>query len=166
MDTNGILEIERKFIVEPTMDKTRKVRTLYITQTYLITKDDSEERVREILENGKLTYRHNIKRPVTTTRGALVREEFERDITEDEYRKLVRDKGYSRIVKERSLFNNEDGKEISIDYFLVPEGLILMEIEYDSLEEEIKIPKDITIVKEVTEDKRYKNINMAINYEK
>ena len=116
MDTNGILEIERKFIIEPTMDKTRKVRTLYITQTYLTTKDGSEERVREIIENRMLTYKHTIKRPVTTTGGALVREEFERDITEDECRQLVRNRGYSRIVKERRLFNNEDGKEISIDY--------------------------------------------------
>ena len=98
------LEIERKYLIVLPDEEFLKSRegcvVRHITQTYLLRhENDVERRIRKI-EDGKNTiYVYTEKRPKSST----TRLEDERDITEDEYNELMKER-FSYLTKTRYAF--------------------------------------------------------------
>jgi CYTH domain-containing protein/predicted ATPase len=154
------IEIERKFLIR-SMPDTLPVpsQTFDIEQTYLLTTDGSEARVRRRGQNGAYTYTHTVKRALR----AGQRVEVERPISPREYIALLSQADPSRrLVSKRRTCLLWQGQYLEIDRFLSPcKGLIVLEIELDHPDREVSLPPFLTVEREVTADTAYNNFSLA-----
>lgn len=147
-------EIERKFIVVSDnwfMYEFESVTE--IEQVYLTVDPCVRIRINDLLKQAKMCCK-------TPTDDPRIREEIEFAIDYDNARKVVDAfDGRQSILKERFVIN-VDGKKWEIDRFADRNcGLVMAEIELDSVDEEITIPDWAGI--EVTNDPRFLNVNLA-----
>ena len=156
------VEIERKFLIYfpnikelETMPNCTKVD---IVQTYLRSIDGTERRVRARGIDGDYLYYLTEKKVISN----LKRVEVERKLSQDEYLQLLMeaDNRLHTIHKTRYCLV-ENNQYFEIDIYPEWDKQAIMEIELNSEDQEIKMPKSIKIIKEVTDDDSYKNYEMA-----
>lgn len=155
-------EIERKFLIKQSaeLDSHCTVR-IEIVQTYLVKPDpEIQRRVRSMTINGACRYYYTEKKFVSP----VERQENEREITADEYSSLLSeaDSSLVPIIKTRRILPYE-GQNFEIDSYPFSEELATMELELENAEQEISFPPFVSIIKEVTGDKRYSNAVLAAN---
>ena len=156
------LEIERKFLIHypnikllENMDNCTKVD---ITQTYLRSDDDVERRVRARGIDGDYLYYLTEKKKITN----MKRIEVERKLTQDEYLRLLMDADSKlHTIRKTRYCLSENNQYFEIDIFPEWKDKAIMEIELSSEDDLIKIPSFIKTIKEVTDDTRYMNHEMA-----
>jgi len=147
------LEIERKWLIDVNKipyDLT-KLNCITIEQNYV--SFEPEIRVRKINdgENYVLTVKTNL------TDDGLKRDEYEIDITEEEYINLLGKREGVTIYKNRYKII-ESGRTLEIDIYQKElEGLLCLEIEFKTEEEAKSYIAPDWIEYEVTSDRRYKN---------
>lgn len=159
------LEIERKFLVAyPDLEQVRKMpgyRRLHIEQTYLSKCDDFiGGRIRKVTENGRETFIYTYKEKISD----VTRREFEREISEGEYRDLMRfqtDKTVT-IEKDRHVFEFS-GLTYELDVYAFWRDRATLEAEVESETTKILIPPCVTLIREVTHDSRYNNSRLAFS---
>lgn len=155
------LEIERKFLLKDVPASFHQEK-LEITQGYFDV-EDCEIRIRRIknLRNNEETFFLCKKKDITI--NSRIREETEEQINKNVFY-ILWDIAYkTNILKTRYVFKFE-GYKWEIDRFhgLIP-GLVIAEIELNNIDSEFEIPnilKDL-IIKEVTNEKRYRNGYLA-----
>ena len=131
-------------------------------RSYLLRhENDVERRIRKI-EDGKNTiYVYTEKRPKSST----TRLEDERDITEDEYNELMKER-YSYLTKTRYAFPYS-AHTIEIDvypYEIGGDALVgraVMEVELKDENEMIDFPSGITVIRELTGTREFSNKTLA-----
>ena len=141
-------------------------------------KDFTESKILQIyLENGTLTHRVRLREysdgriEYTENKkkriSALSAIEEEREISKEEFEALSRnvEKGASPLRKMRRTFSLS-GLIYELDYYGAWEKTCILEVEIPSESEEINIPPFITVLKDVTGDKRYSNHSMSHNFPK
>ncbi len=173
IDIPAPLEIERKFLVRPGFEIEYipvPHRCFRITQTYLNSTSDVERRVRawshvepELPRNSTL-FTYTEKRKLRDG----VRHEEERKISAQEYRALLKeaDPQLQTIKKHRYTFIWR-GQYFQLDVFENVDSFtptLLMEIELTEETDEVIIPPFIPVEREVTDDKRYSNYNIAAKF--
>lgn len=151
-------EIERKFVIDPEKlpaDMKGRSKIYEIVQTYI--NYSPEIRVRKI--NDK-TYYFNVKRPKDDT--GLAREEIQFRITAEDYETLRKKRVGSTIYKTRYQFYEGD-TYVFVDVYTSRklEGLVVAEVEFESAEAAAAFTPPQWFGKDVTEDSRYKNQNLA-----
>lgn len=155
MTTNT--EIERKFLVDPAFAKTliggnfEKIIQFYLTEGY-----DPTVRIRLV----------NMSEAYATIKGKANGSEcpeFEYKIPYDDGREMRDVLTHTpEVDKHRHHVTYDDGKVWHLDIFHGDnEGLFMAEIELKSKDEKFELPWWCT--EEVTEDKRFKNINLSLN---
>ena len=155
-------EIERKFLIEypdiAALEKRADCQKVEIIQTYLRSTEDEEIRVRQRGANGSYIYFKTIKKKVTDT----TRVEIEERLSQAEYLRLLMDADTSmhQIRKTRYCLTYKS-QYFEIDIYPFWKDRAIVEIELLSEQEQIQIPKFIKIIKEVTDDKSYKNLSLA-----
>ncbi len=147
-------EIERKFIVKTLPISYEDNKYSNIIQGYIcVDGDGTEVRLREKDQTYFLT--------VKTGKG-LVRDEYEVKIPSEQYDKLWPTTSGRRIKKTR-YYMPYMNHEINFDvYHGHLKGLFTAEVEFSSVEESNKFTPPKWFDKEVTDDARYKNKNLAI----
>ncbi len=156
-------EIERKYIIDipniKELEKLPNCTKVDITQTYLKSTDGIERRVRARGIDGDYMYYLTEKKKIANN---LKRIEVERKVTQDEYLRLLMeaDSKLHTIRKTRYCLT-ENNQYFEIDIFPEWNDKAILEIELSHEDEEIKIPKFIKMIKEVTEDNSYLNYEMA-----
>lgn len=153
-------EIERKFLIKyPNISWLEKnCKKLEIIQTYLISNDNEEIRVRQRGDNGNYIYTQTIKKNISN----IKRIEIEKRLSKDEYLELLMNADTSKhpIRKTRyCLIHKNQYFEIDIYPFWNDKAII--EIELNSENQGFEIPKQLEVIKEVTNDKKYKNSELA-----
>ena len=165
MNNKGI-EIEHKYLIEyPDRDVLLAMSgadSAHIVQTYLKTDDGSTERVRSWQQCGETLYYHTVKRRIS----GLSHLEDETEIGEDEYCSLLARKrpGSSSIEKERILIPFRD-RTVEVDIYSFWDDRAVAEVEVLSEEEEVFLPDCIRVIREVTDEGRYKNSNLAFDHD-
>ncbi len=156
-------EIERKFLVAYPNAKALAAmphcRVFQIEQTYLCPAEaGATERVRKVTEGDKVSYIHTIKRRVNALRAI----EEEKRISEEEYAALLarRDVTLRTIRKTRYAFPF-GGRTVEVDLFDFWSDRAVAEVEIESEESKIVLPPFLTVLADVSEDARYKNVNLA-----
>lgn len=146
-------EIERKFLIKEMPPDLEKYPRLEIEQGYLSTKPVL--RVRRENDNYYMTYKG---------KGYSLREEYNLPLTEETYDKLIKKADGVIITKERYNIPIENSYEDSydliaqVDIFHGPhEGLRMVEVEFDTIEEEQSFTPPEWFGEEVTEDYKYSN---------
>ena len=161
---NAHYEIERKLLIAypnaaelAALDGCRVKRIL---QTYLTAPDGEARRVREVREGDTVRYVYTLKKRVSMIRAV----EEERPLTPDEYRSLLAeaDPDLRPISKTRYAVPFE-GKLLEIDLYDFWQDRATLEVELASESEALTVPSYIKVIREVTEDGRYKNVNLARN---
>ena len=155
-------EIERKFLIEfpdiSWLEKNKNSKKLEIIQTYLNSNKDEEVRVRQRGYNGSYIYTQTTKRKVND----ITRIEIEKRLTKDEYIDLLMNADTSRhpIRKTRYclIYKNQ---YFEIDIYPFWNDKAIVEIELNDENVEIEFPKQLKLIKEVTNDKNYRNSELA-----
>ena len=148
------LEIERKFLIEKPPENLASYPSYEIIQGYLIISDNFELRIRK---------KDNEHFQTIKTGEGLKRGETEIEITYDQFDKLWPLTEGKRVKKRRY--------EIEFESYLIEldiykeklEGLCTAEIEFISEEKSIKFKSPEWFGKDITEDSRYKNKNLALS---
>ena len=154
-------EIERKYLIEmPNLDLLKDTYTLNkvsIIQTYLESSSGVERRVRQRGTVGTYSYYYTEKRG-----EGIERIETEKKITKDEYLDYLMeaDTSLKQIRKDRYCFVYENSY-IELDIYPFWQNYAVVEVELTNKEEKVELPPEIVVIKEVTEDKRFKNSSLA-----
>ena len=94
--------------------------------------------------------------------GMLSRQEFEMDITAEEYHNLLKKVSGNIISKKRYIIPLEDGLKLELDVFEGAfSGLVMGEIEFPDEETADKYTPPAYLDREVTFDKRFHNSSMS-----
>lgn len=145
-------EIERKYLVN--VDQLPDLSGCHrrqIEQAYL--SDRPTVRVRRDAQSYYLTYKGD---------GFLVREEYNLPLTAEAYAHLAAKADGYRISKERFELPLPDGLTAELDIFHgVHEGLLLVEVEFPSVEEANAFTAPDWFSTEVTADPAYSNVYLA-----
>lgn len=146
-------EIERKFLVaDPDAALAAAESSVHIMQGYLNPAREATVRVRIHGDKGFLT----VKSP---NRGAI-RGEWEYEIPVDDARELMELSQTPIIDKTRYLIPYE-GHIWEVDFFTLPQKLVLAEVELKSEDETVRLPQ--WVGEEVTGNPQYYNSNLAKN---
>ena len=146
------LEIERKFLVKGDSYKQQAYGSSRIQQGYICSRHGRTVRVRIRDARGDLT----IKGP--SEDGGLSRYEFEKEITLEEARQLMKLCEPGVIDKTRYLVKSDKHTFEVDEFYGENEGLVMAEVELGSEDEPYEKPDFIG--KEVTGDKRYYNSHL------
>lgn len=149
------IEIERKFLVLNDSYKREAFGHSHIQQGYICSNEGRAVRIRIRDNRAYLT----IKGP--TPEGGLPCYEFEKEITLEEGRQLMRLCEPGIIDKVRWLVKSGEHTFEVDEFFGENEGLVMAEVELSSVDDDVLIPAFIG--KEVTGDPRYFNSHLRIN---
>lgn len=164
MTGNTPIETERKFLIympsAEALEGCDGLRIKHIDQTYLLTSDGTNARVRRIVENGNVSFIKTVKKRIS----ALSCYEDELEITEEQYKNELKlaDPQKRTIEKVRYAFPFDD-HTVEIDIYPFWDDRAILEVELASETESFSLPDFVRVAKEVSEDKRYKNTNLAVN---
>ena len=155
-------EVERKYLIEypdiKWLDKNPKCQKIEIIQTYLNSSPNEEIRIRQRGLNGNYIYFQTTKKTVS----GLKRVEIEKRLSQEEYLKLLMEADTTRkqIRKTRYclMYKNQ---YFEIDVYPFWNDKAIAEIEISNENSEIIFPKEIKVIKEVTEEEQYKNKELA-----
>lgn len=156
------IETERKFLIRmpeiSLLKSIEGVRVRHIEQTYLCREDGKNARVRRIDEDGKIRYVKTLKERISTL--SCYEEEYEIDREQYEREFLRADNSKSTVIKTRYCIPFSE-HIIEIDVYPFWNDRAILEVELAGEDEQFSLPSYISVVKEVSEDKRYKNTNLA-----
>lgn len=155
-------EIERKFLIEyPDIDELLSLpycRRTEIIQTYLLSGNGDEVRVRQRGCDGNYIYSLTTKRAVS----GVKRVEIERRLTQEEYlRCLMRADPARRPIRKDRYCLTYAGQYFEIDVYPFWQDKAIMEIELSDEQTPIVFPPQIRVIREVTEDASFKNAALA-----
>ena len=165
MDGKGVLplEIERKFLIEmPDVSRLLSLpdaAVFEISQTYLVSKPGEETRVRcRLSRGGEAEYFKTTKR---TLSGAK-RVEIEEEITQEAYEQLLAKADPARRTIHKTRYCVPSGAHtLEIDVYPFWQDRAILEIELAAEEDTFCLPGEIRVIREVTDDPRYKNAALA-----
>lgn len=155
-------EIERKFLIEypdtAALERMPNCQRIEIIQTYLTAPEGEESRVRQRGADGNYIYFQTTKRKVSE----LKRVEVERRLSKDEYLRLLMDADPScRPVRKTRYCLTYENQYFEIDVYPFWSDKAIVELELSDENTEVKFPKEIKVIREVTDDVSYKNVSLA-----
>lgn len=162
-----VTETERKFLIrrpsQEQLDTLDMCSKSDIINTYLKeTKEGVERRVRQRGINGDYSFYYTEKKDVPGS--SMARHETERKIKQKDYLRYLTeaDTSLRQVVKHRycHVYKNQ---YFEIDIYDFDGEYAILELELSKEGQEINIPDYIEIIKEVTDDKRYRNRILATN---
>lgn len=157
-------EIERKFLIEypdvAWLERIPNCQRVEIIQTYLNVDPDHEVRIRQRGLKGNYTYYETIKKKIS----GLKRIETERRLSEKEYLRLLMeaDTRQKQIRKTRYCLVYEN-QYFEIDLYPFWKDQAIVEIELRDAEQQIQMPEELKVIREVTEEAEYKNAALAVS---
>ena len=156
-------EIERKFLIRypdiQWLESNPSCQRVEIIQTYLRSDDGDEVRVRQRGCDGSYVYTMTRKRTVSDVK----RVEVEKRLSQGEYLNLLMEADPSRhpIRKTRYCLTH-GGQYFEIDVYPFWNDRAIVEIELRNENDEVAMPPQFDVVKEVTDDPSYKNAALAM----
>lgn len=155
-------EMERKYLIEypdiEWLESNPLCHRVDIDQTYLKSCDGEEIRVRRRGENGNYIYYETHKRPF----GGMKRMSTEKRLSRPEYRRLLKNADPAcRTIHKKRYCLTYDTQYFEIDIYPFWDDKAILEIELRDENADIRFPKEIKVLKEVTDDPAYKNAALA-----
>ena len=156
------IEIERKYLIAyPNTELLRGmdgVRIWDITQTYLMAEPGVTARVRRIAEEDTVRFVYTAKRRISD----LSAFEEERDLTYAEYEEYLLRADPARNPVRKTRYKIPCGELVwEIDVYPFWSDRAILEIELPDEQTEAPLPPFVTVYRDVSDDKRYKNASLA-----
>ena len=155
------LETERKFIIKmPSSRFLSAYEPIAIVQTYLSAEKGVTHRVRKTVKDGDEQFYETKKTRLTPI--SCIEEECL--ISRERYLELSRNiRAGSRPIRKTRYRIPYLGHTSEIDVYPEWRRHAVMEIELSSEEEEPRIPPYLSVLRDVSEDRRFKNVNLALS---
>ena len=159
------LEIERKFLIEMPdlimLNSMKTCRRIPITQAYLNTPDEGKFRIRKRGEGDDAVYIKTVKHKIND----LIRIEIESNISENEYFDYLLDKKYVQgiISKDRYCISWKS-TYYELDVYPFWDDRATLEIELLNENQSYELPGFVTLIREVSFEKEYRNKALAVKY--
>ena len=155
-------EIERKYLIEypdiKWLESNPSCRRIEIIQTYLNSAAGEEVRIRQRGFDGNYIYYQTIKRKVSDVK----RVEIERRLSQSEYLKLLMEADTTkRQIRKTRYCLTYDNQYFEIDVYPFWTDKAIAEIELSDENAAVVFPKQLKVIREVTEDEAYKNASLA-----
>jgi CYTH domain-containing protein/predicted ATPase len=155
-------EIERKFLIDypdiAWLESLPNCEKVEILQTYLNSAPGDETRVRQRGKDGHYMYIKTTKKTVS----AVKRIEIEQRLSKDEYLRLLMDADTNmhplRKTRYCLTYNNQ---YFEIDVYPFSTNKAILEIELNDENTPIEFPPELNIIREVTDDRRFRNAELA-----
>ncbi|MDD2274596.1 MAG: CYTH domain-containing protein [Candidatus Pacebacteria bacterium] len=150
-----MIEIEKKYLVRSIPDLS-VVQFVQIEQSYLCISDEREVRLRKQCDKCFITVKSG---------GILERGEWESEISKESYESLF-PSSIGSVIKDRYRINLPGGGIAELDIYrgnLEGPDHLTVEVEFSCKEEAIVFEKPNWFGKDITDDARYKNKNLAMN---
>ena len=161
LNNTETIKKQRKFVVD--LDNSNlsflnqdTSTVINITQTYLESNDDFEYRIRKREYEDYTTYFMTIQRKCSNGVSKVV---TEKKISKKEYQRLLESSPTKRSISKTRTSFIYDKECYRLDIF--ENNLALLEVEVNEDTKEIKLPKEITVLEEVTERDDFKNYSLA-----
>ena len=156
------LEIEHKFLIKKPdlslLESLNNCQKVDIIQTYLNSNTDEEVRIRQRGEMGSYIYTLTTKKKVKSA----TRQETEKRITQKEYLSLLNDADINlHQIKKTRYCLMHNNRYYEIDVYPFSTNTAICEIELTDENEQIELPEFISIIKDVTNGKKYSNRALA-----
>ncbi len=156
------VETERKFLIEypdiEWLESQKNCRRVEIIQTYLRVEGDDEVRIRQRGIDGNYIYFQTTKQTINSTK----RIETERRLSKDRYLALLMEADTTRHqIRKNRYCLTYDNQYFEIDVYPFWSDRAILEIELRDEGQEIHFPKELKIIREVTDDEAYKNSSLA-----
>jgi CYTH domain-containing protein len=156
------IETERKFLIRypdiSLLENAPNVRIKHIEQTYLLCENGKSARVRKICEGDKIRLVKTVKERISIL--SAYEDEFEIDESRYAEELKSRDPQKNTIIKTRYCIPF-DNHLIEIDIFPFWTDRAILEVELGDEKEEFSLPDYVYVIKEVSDDPRYKNTRLA-----
>ena len=155
-------EIERKYLIEYPdlnwLESLPNCQRVEIIQTYLKSKEGEEVRIRQQGQNGSYTYYQTTKRSIS----GMKRVEVERRLSQQEYLILLMEADTSkRQIRKTRYCLTEQNQYFEVDVYPFWNDKAILEIELSDENKEVRIPDQLKVIREVTDDPSYKNAALA-----
>ena len=158
------IETERKFLIRypdiSLLENIQNVRIKHLEQTYLLCEEGKSARVRKICEGDKIKLVKTIKERISIL--SVYEDECEIDEIRYAEELKARDPEKNTVTKTRYCIPF-DGHIIEIDVFPFWNDRAILEVELGNESEEFSLPDYVQVIKEVSDDPRYKNTRLAKN---
>lgn len=156
------MEIERKFLIEypdiKWLERLPNCRKVDIIQTYLVSGNGDELRVRQRGENGSYICFKTRKRLI----DGMKRIELEERLSQEEYMRLLMEADPTkRPIRKTRYCLTWDNQYFEIDVYPFWKDRAVAEIELSDENTPIRFPKELKVIREVTDDPTYKNAALA-----
>jgi len=163
MNKREPLEIERKFLIrypDPELLEQTCSKKTELAQTYLVSEKGRSRRIRKSQCGSDTVYWYNEKERISDR----TRIERERIISEEEYKDLMKE----AIPDSRTIFKTRydipsGDRCFEVDLFPEWNDRAFAEVELEYEQQEFEFPACLSVIKEVTEDRRYTNKSLALN---
>ncbi len=154
-------EIERKFLVEmpdlAALDALPGCRRVEIEQAYLPTTNEERLRVRKWVENGQAIYYKTRRRRLNGQRL-----EVEERLTQRSYKEMLEEAGDSLELLHKSRYTIPfDGRFFRLDLYRFWQDKALVKLELNEEGAEIRLPPQLKLIREVTDEQDFKDYNLA-----
>lgn len=159
----GHSEIEKKYLIampdEEMLAGMDGCGIWEIEQIYLSAQPGTTRRVRKVVENGETRYYRTFKKRLS----AMTAEEDEGLISREMYAQYCQEADAEKkpILKKRYRVPYE-GQVLEFDIYPFWTDRAVLEIELESESQIPRIPEWTSVLKDVTEDYRYKNVALAV----
>ena len=157
------LEIEYKYLIRypdiSVLESQPGCKKAKIVQTYLLSENGVTARVRSWTENGTTRFFKTEKKRISQ----MTAEEKETQISEEEYLALLdkADPVRKPIVKTRYRIPYTSHL-LEIDIYPFWKKQAVLEIEISQEDEAVDIPSFLSVIRDVTEEREYKNRSLAL----
>ena len=156
------MEIERKYLIAypdiSWLEAQENCQRVEIIQTYLRSDGEEEVRVRQRGADGNYVYYGTRKKKISE----LKRIEVEQRLTRGEYLACLMDADTTKHqIRKTRYCLTYDNQYFEIDVYPFWDDKAIMEIELRNEDQEIRIPGQIKVIREVTDEEEYKNANLA-----
>ena len=156
------LEIERKYLIcypdLMALEDKPNCEKVEIIQTYLLSSSGTEVRVRQRGKDGRYMYYRTEKRRISETE----RTEVERRISQEEYvGYLMEADPARRPIRKTRYCLTENNCYYEIDIYPEWKKQAILELELRAKDQEVVLPHNIRVLREVTADQRYGNHSLA-----
>ena len=159
------IEIERKFLIEmpelSALEGMEACRRVTIEQAYFLTKAEGKFRIRKRGSGEQAVYIKTVKKKL----NEMSRIEIEEEIPREEYDSLISERNgmFGIIAKDRYCFVS-GSQYFELDVFPFWTDRAILELELLSEEQGFTLPDFVKPIKEVTNDKNYKNSVLSQKY--
>ena len=155
------IETEHKYIIKmPSQMLLSTLPSSKIEQTYITSDggDNVTDRVRRREYDDRVVYTHTKKRRISD----MSHEEYEDEITADEYRALLTHKCADTLTlyKTRYLLTYM-GQTFELDVYSFWQHIAVMELEVGKESDTVTLPPDIDVIREVTGERRFTNAALS-----